>query len=444
MEDLRKVNSLQLYQFWQSLSIGLLTIIAMMALSRVLHFYAAPIIAFLAAGFLYSLLYRNRTGNDPSCQIITYSLLYCVVNYAVVTIILNILFIWKIVELPKEFLFINDPFIPSLLLNPVCAVTLWIIYMRRNKLYFCRECRLRTGGLYERGKAGNIFRYESAYQLRNLVWLFTILSVIIWTYYQFVYITLAMNARDWYIFTWLTIIAFIGDEVYFVYRYYNLYLDLKENDEIITEEDLQDMTAKTYLRYYVICDNKIFLDPHTITPNQEYKEVFDTPFITRRAVNGIPLPEVKTIIRRLTGVDNGELRFFYGRKSADLKGHSMLRYFYFLDGKPEDYPEMPLNGEWVDFDTVKRMYTRTPGKFSPHCVTDLSRLATIILTEKIFTEDGKRKSKIKSYSPSFDLHDVRKSQLDFQDDKWIKVAMFNSDTPFFKIKKLFKAKPRVR
>lgn len=186
------------------------------------------------------------------------------------------------------------------------------------------------------------------------------------------------------------------------------------------------------------------MDPHTIVPHQEYKEVLDTPFITKRAVNGIPLPEVKNIIQRLTGVRDGELRFFYGRKTADLKDHSVLRYFYFLDGKPEDYNDIPLKGEWIDFEDIKRMYSRTPGKFSPRAVEDISRLATIILTEKIFTEDGKRKSKIKSYSPSFNLHDVRDSQLDFQDDKWIKVSMFNSDTPFFKIKKFFRPKPKVR
>ena len=444
MEDLTKVNSLQLYRFWKNLSIGLLSLIAMLAISRILPFYASPIVAFLCSAFLYTLIYNNRISSDGNCVIVLYSLLYCVINYTIATVMLSVLEIWNIVSLPDEFLLLNDPYIPSLLLCPICFLTLIVLYIRRNSLSFCQSCKLKTGGLYERGRNGQIFRYESFYQIKNLIYLFGSLSVLIWSYYQFVFIKLALNSRDWYVFTWLSIIAFIIDEIYFIYRYYNLYLDLKENDEIITEEELQDMTAKTYLRYYVICDNKIFLDPHTITPQQTYKEVLDTPFITKRAVNGIPLPEVLSIIQRLTGVKDGELRFFYGRKSPDLKNHSLLRYFYFLDGKPEDYPELPLDGEWVDFDDVKRMYTHTPGKFAPRAISDLSRLATIILTEKIFTEDGKRKSKIKSYSPTFNLRDVRASQLDFQDDKWVRISMFNSDTPFYKIKKLFKTKPRVR
>lgn len=442
MDDLKRVNSVQFYSFWKNLSIGLLAIIGLMAFSHMLPFYASPIVAFLAAAGLYTMLYNNRLRTDSSCMVIVYVILYCIINYTVVTVILNVLTIWNIVNLPDEFLFLNDPYIPSLLMNPVCALTCVIMYWRKNTLGVCQECRLRTGGLYERGKSASIFKAEAYYQIRNLIYLFGLLSVAVWAYYQFVYIRLSINSRDWYVFTWLNIIAFILDEVYFVARYYNLYLQLKENDEIITQEELQDMTAKTYLRFYVICGNKIYMDTHSVVPGQEYKEVLDTPFITRRSVNGIPIPEVRNIIKRMTGVGKGELRFFYGRRSSDLKNHSLLRYFYFLDGNPEDYTAMPVDGEWVDFEEIKRMYTRTPGKFAPRAIADISRLATIILTEKIFTEEGVRKVKLKSYTPSFNLHDVRKSNLDFQDDKWIKISMFNSDTPFFKVRRLFRAYPK--
>lgn len=69
------------------------------------------------------------------------------------------------------------------------------------------------------------------------------------------------------------------DVLYFVSRYYNLYLDMKENNEIITPEELNDMTAKTYLRYYVVCGNNIYVDSHAIDPKAVYKEVIDTPFL---------------------------------------------------------------------------------------------------------------------------------------------------------------------
>lgn len=444
MEDLQKVNSLQLYSFWKSLSIGLLVVIGMMTFSRLLPFYTSPIIGVISSGILYGMLYNQQRSSEHQCMVVIYALLHTIINYTVVTIILNVLTIWDVIKLPDEFLFINDPYIPSLLLNPIAFITVLFIYLRRNRLKVCSECKLREGGLYERGRNGKIFRYESAYLLKNLIFLFGFLTAIVWSYYQFIYIELSVNSRDWYVFVWLYIIAFVIDELYFVYRYYNLYLDLKESNEIISQEELQDMTAKTYLRYYVICDNSIFLDQHTIDSYNEHREVINTPFVTKRTVNGIPLPEVKMIIQKLTGVKDGELRFFYGRKSADLTNHSVLRYFYFLPGKPEDYPDIPLEGEWMDFEEVKRIYSQMPGRFNSMAIADLSRLATIILTNKIFNEEGKRRNKIKSYHPSFNLHDVRKSELDFQDDKWIKISVFNSDTPFYSIKKFFRGKLRAK
>lgn len=444
MEDLRKVNSLQLYSFWKNLSIGLLILIATMAFSRMLPFYAAPLVSVIAALALYAMIYNSRIQEDGSCMVVIYGLLYSAINYTIITIILNILTLCRIIYLPKELTFLEDPFIPSLLMNPAIFVTFTVMYFRKNHLMCCRACKLRSGDFYERGKTGHIFRYESYYQLKNLAILFGILSLLVWSYYSFIYVELNVNARDWYVFTWLTVIAIVLDVVYFIYRYYNLYLDLKESDEIITQEELQDMTAKTYLRFYVICGNYIYFDQHSIDPQFEYKEVINTPFITKRSVNGISLPEVKTIIKRMTGIDDGELRFYYGRKSSDLKNHSVLRYFYFLPGEPEDYKEMPVEGEWMDFEEVKKLYTITPSRFNAMTIMDLSRLATIILTEKIFNEEGQRKNKIKSYRPSFNLHDVKNSQLDFQDDKWIRISMFNSDTRFYSIKKFFKGKPKTR
>ena len=59
----------------------------------------------------------------------------------------------------------------------------------------------------------------------------------------------------------------------------------------------------------------------------------------------------------------------------------------------------------------------------------------VILTEKIFDENGFRKNRLKSYNPTFSLIDVHKSKLNFQEDKWIHISLFNSDTPFFRLKR---------
>ncbi len=434
MEDLGKVNSMQLYRLWKNLTIGMMTVIVMMTFSKFLPYFLSPVVSLICAAGLYTFIYDKRAKNDNSCMLVPFAMLYSLVGYSFVTIILNVLYAWGIKGLPHEFIFFTNPFIPSLIMNPVCFLTFLVMKMRGSNLQVCVSCRLHNGNTLERGALGRLFSYETHLQLNNLMGLFGILTAVVWGYYLVFYVNINLNARDWYVFTWVTIICFVLDEVYFIARYYNLYLDLKENNEIITPEELRDMTAKTYLRYYVVCGNSMYMDTHAIDRKTPYKEVYDTPFFTKRTVNGITVDEVKRIIKKMTGVD-GELRFFYGRKSADLTNHSILRYFYFLDGEPSDYPELNTEGEWIDFDKIKYLYSNNPGKLGEIAVTDTTRLATIILTEKTFDENGYRKSKIKFYNPTFNLIDVRKSNLDFQDDKWIRISLFNSDTPLYSVKR---------
>lgn len=435
MEDLGKVNSMQLYNSWKNLTIGLVTVIAMMAFSKLLPFYLSPVVSIIGAAFLYVYIYNSKSSRDSSCMMVPFALMYCLLAYSFVTIILNISYAWGFKTIPQELVFFTHPFIPSLVFNPVAFVALIILLSRRHSLNICIDCRLRNGDSHERGIFGSILESEAQFQLRNLAYIFGVLSVLIWTYYLLIYVNININARDWYIFTWLTIIFVVLDELYFISRYYNLYLDMKESNELITPEQLNDMTAKTYVRYYVICGNHVFVNPHAIDPKAVYKEVVDTPFFTKRTMNGIPADEVKRIIERMTGYEDGELRFFFGRKYSDLSNHSVLRYFYFLDGDYKDYDEMNVDGEWMDFEKIKYLYTHNPGKLAQISISDITRLATIMLTEKTFDENGFRKSKIKMYNPSFNLNDVRKSNLDFQDDKWIEVSMFNSDTPLYRIKR---------
>ena len=224
--------------------------------------------------------------------------------------------------------------------------------------------------------------------------------------------------------------------MYFAARYYNIYLDQKERGNIITEEELSDMTTKTYLRFYVICDNSIYVNPRTVDPQMPYRNIIDTPFVTKRNVNGISTYEVNDVIHNMVQ-HPGHLKFFYGRRNPDMQKHRLLRYFYFLDGKPEDYPELNITGEWMDFSRIKSIYNSSPALMAGTFLADMSRMSTVVLTQKIFDDRGFRKIKVKSYQPNYDLKEIRDKDYDFQDDKWIRVAMFNSDTKGFHVRRIW-------
>lgn len=440
MEDLSKVSSLQLYTFWKNLSIGLLIIVALMAFSILLPFYFSPIVALAAAAYTYTLLYNGRTSKQMNCMVVTYAIFFCLIVYSFFSIILNILYIWNIIWIPQELTFFSYPYIISLILCPLCFITILYFYIRRKRLSFCIDCKLQYGDMSERGKLSRLLTYESHFQLRNMLLLFGLLSIAVWAYYLFVYVDTDVNHRDWYVFVWLTIIAFVLDEFYFMSRYYNLYLDLKENNEIISQDELRDMTAKTYIRYYLVCGEYVYMTDKAEDHKRQGKVVIDTPFFTKRSVNGITISEVSEIIREQTGIKEGELRFFFGRKMRELDNrHSLLRYFYYLKGTPEDYPELKEEGEWIKFDQLKRLYSFHPDKLSNICVADITRMATIILTQKTFNENGYRKNKLKSYRPTFTLTEVHHGNYDFQDDKWIRISLFNSDVKMYRFKKWFKS-----
>ena len=335
-------------------------------------------------------------------------------------------------------IFFNDPYLPSLILLPTgLCVALFAIFFR-NSMPSYRSFRMEYGNIKERGYYGVVTGKEMDIQLRNLALVFAVLTAIIWSYYLFSYVNVNRNARDWYVFVWIVVITVILDEIFFMIRYYNLYLDLYEHNEIITPEELRDITARTYLRYYVICGEYVYMNRHAFDRLNQTADVLDTPFITKKTVNGVPTSEVRIIVEQMTKTKGGELKFFFGRHLAGVDKHSLLRYFYFLDGDIKDYPDMGGEGEWMHFDDVKKIYNETPLKFATNALSDLIRLSTIMLAERTYDEDGYRKNKIRSYQSHITFADIRKSKLDFQDDKWIRIAHFNSDTKFFRLKKFLR------
>ncbi|MDE5997074.1 MAG: hypothetical protein K2G77_02565 [Muribaculaceae bacterium] len=438
MEDLRKINSMQLYYLWRNLALSLLCVGVVMGGVHILPYYMAPVLSLFLCGVLYTMIWNNNLSDDGSCMVVVETMLYSLLGYTFVSILLVVIQILGLYHFPNEIIFFNDPFLPSLILLPMTfVVSLFALLFKKSMLSY-KRFRSQYGGFRERGYFGLMTNNETNIQLKNMVGMFAVLTAIIWYYYLNVYVDINQNGRDWYVFLWIVVIAVILDEIYFMMRYYNLYLDLQEHNEIITPEELRDVTAHTYLRFYVICGEYVYIDKNSVDRLNQKKGVFDTPFITKRTVNGIPTAEVKNIVERMTGKQGGELRFFFGRHLAGIDKHSLLRYFYFLDGDISEYGDMGMDGEWVHFDEVKKIYNTMPLKMATNALNDLSRLSTIILTERIYDEDGYRKNKIKSYKGNLTLSDVRKSKLDFQDNKWLKIANFNSDTKFFRIKKFLR------
>ncbi|MDE5868969.1 MAG: hypothetical protein K2H18_01950, partial [Muribaculaceae bacterium] len=208
---MKKINSQQLYVFWKNFSIGLLVILAMLLFSYILPYFFSPIVALISAAILYTILYNNKLTHKSSCMLVILAIFYCAVTYSFISIIINIIDIWDIFpyKLPKELSFFSNPYIPTLLLDPICFVTVTIIYFRRKKMTICVNCKLASGDYTGRSKIESILSSESYFQLRNLIFLFGVLSIAVWCYYLFFFVDAELNGKDHYIFRWLNVIALI-------------------------------------------------------------------------------------------------------------------------------------------------------------------------------------------------------------------------------------------
>ena len=101
----------------------------------------------------------------------------------------------------------------------------------------------------------------------------------IFIYYNVLYVDININNRDSFIFVWLTIIVLIIDIFYFLIRYYNLYLDLKESNHILLPEEINNKNELLFLRYYLICGNYIYLSSNNYKNLNQGK--LDTPFFIK-------------------------------------------------------------------------------------------------------------------------------------------------------------------
>lgn len=443
MRDLQKINILQLYLFWKNLSIAMVLLIVLLTVSTWTHSIISIFTAIICAFIIYARIYANKTSHHPTYMLVGWALMISIISYTFIMMILAFLSAWDIIDISEDFnIFQGTRTLSVLIMAPICFVTLLVCYLRRKHLhrYLDRLFGVKSD-VFMKGKLGAILTRESRTQVRNLMLLFGILGTINWVYYLFFfYAGAVLNNKDLYIFFWVNFIGLAFYLVYLLVHNYELDLELKQRGELITPEEAGNMSPKTYLRYFVICGDKIFVSYDCDDPDYTAHKVLDTPFFVARPGIQVTDPEIISTIEQETGVRGGELRFFFGFQATGLRNHQVLRYFYFLDGEPADYPSLnDEKGEWMTLEQMQRINQRRPHALSSYLLADAARLLTIMRTEKLYDEQGNRRYKLKSYVPTVRLADIRKTDIDFQSNHWLNIAELNCDKPFFRLRRMLRA-----
>lgn len=446
MKNIFRINSQQILNLWRNIAYGLMAVALLILLTSILPNILAPVISTTVAFILYLYAYSGNNSRKQNCVVHITAIFFSIFTYTIILVLLNLASIW----LPgfsvwTELTFLTGQYIPILILGPTAFVTCLFVVLRGKESSVCTDCMLTNGPYRVRGRIGMILHKESHLQLVNLTAIFALITVLTFVYYLYGYNPTNITARDMFVFCWLPIVLLFVDIVYFAIRYYNLYLDLRESDQILTPSELSEMQETTWVRYYVICEDSLFLDmtAHDELNESQSESVVETPFIVKRKASYISDSEAASIIRHLTGIRDGKIRLFYGRRSPDNFKQSVNRYFYFLPGKLELYPDLnDVEGTWVDSHKIKELFHNPDVKLSPLLRTDITRLATIIITAKTFNERGERRTKLRQYHPTFTFEELPESKLDFQDNSWLRVSCFNCDTPHYRLRRLWRALTR--
>lgn len=439
---------MQVYLMWRNMAIAVTAICILIILSTFLHGFLSPIFSTVCAFILYILVYSVSSIKSGACMLVPYSVFISFISYTFFVVVINLINIWSpLVELNDELNIFYAPYLPILLLAPTGFFICLCVMLRGIKASICIDCRIAHGNYNTRGRFGLVLHRESPLQLRNLTLLFLLISAFTWWYYLAAFNSVNLTARDYFVFTWIPLMVFLAYIFYLGFRYYNLYIEFKERDEIVTPEELSEQATKTYLRFYVICGDHIYLNLNA--PDElddaDKEGLIETPFLLNRCESSVSEAEAERTIRHLTDIHDGKLRFFFVRKSQDNAKHRVLRYFYFLPGKKDDYPTLNgAEGTWVSSNEFKTFFYNSKMRLSPLLNIDMNRLATILITSKIYNSNGERKIKLKQYRPSFDFIELQNSDIDFQDTFWLKVAYFNSDMPNFRFKRWLRGVTRSR
>ncbi len=427
-----------MYLLWRNMALSLLIVVLLVLLSNILPVYLAPFLSTICAFVIYLTLYTPIGNKAGPCYLFPFSIFISLISYTFVLVGINLVNIWTYWDIYDELVFFTRPYIPVLVLGPVSVLTLICLYFMHDRSSVCIDCRVINGPHNARGRIGIMMEHESKWQLKNLIFVFTLISAISWGYFYVEFNPISISARDSFVFTWEVVIILIVDIVYFAMRYYNLYLDLKEHDEVVSPEELDHMVTRTYVRYYIICNDSVFINLNApdILDETDTDGVIETPFMISRQTNNISSAEVKSAIEKLSGTNDGKIRFFFGRKSPDNAKYSVMRYFYFLPGEISDYPTLDAaKGDWISSEKFKTLLYGGSLRFSPMLNADMMRLSTILITSKTYDRSGMRRMRLKQYHPSFTFEEIESCELDFQDNTWLRISCFNSDMPYFKIKR---------
>lgn len=428
-------NGRGLFLLWLNwiIATGAITLVVVCALW--ISEYWLPFLAFGLELILHGLVRKNNRSAFPVCYLIPFITTRVLLLSGIIMIVINLMHIKGLIHnfFDPETLNADIPYISLLIVAPITALTALWGTIRNTNLTFCVNCRMRYGSAAERGFLGSIFSQEGHFQIKLLLIMYTFLTIWGWVYYATIYVNVNINSPDRFFFFWAPVLFFILGGVYTGVRYLSLWNYYVQN----IEGSASRQGSSTQLRYLVFWDNYILLrvpDPEDVTDPAETK--IDTPaslFIPYR--KKMTDYDAEYFFNGMWNLQSSDIRFMYSNVNFNYDCNIFHYLSFITDEQKAEVENHYPNCKWLSLQQLDRALSE--GKTASLLGSEIYRLYTIAMAWKTYDREGKRLYKIKHYTPTFRIKDIKKWDVDYNDSRWLFIANNNEDKPFYRFKKFW-------
>ncbi|MGM9833347.1 MAG: hypothetical protein ACI31A_06645 [Candidatus Limisoma sp.] len=417
--DGKKCNNLSHYSpyiMWRNYVIGILPLVLVPVFIFVLPFGVCQFLTFAMAFGLFAFVRINRVSRFETCTLVPFYSARALLLLTVVYVAFDLAFH----EMPDEVI----KSYKALVVPSVAFLVFLEAELRSSRNTLCIDCMIRNGSPFERRVLGHLYSSENHYLIPRLILVSGLVVLLSWGHWYFGYKQDYYEWSDSFVFYFLPVIAFVFDAAFLGYRYFLLHLYSSESGTVSSDSVYEPIAnGKKLLRIILICDDKVCFAVSA-------DSLYDTPFTV--ADDFSEMLSASVVCKYMSQiVGPSDMKFCYG--TIDIRSRKAVEH-YFCFVEREDVvrqfaADKSLKLEWLDKDEIARFYQG--GKFTPFACAEISRVYTIMVTSKIFDLSGRRKIKLRGYVPPFSIKEIRSSDVDFSNNRWMILSRFNKSTSFY-------------
>ena len=409
------VSSYSPYIIWRNYAIGAAVISVVPFAIMLLPAGFCQLFTLLLSLSLFAFVRKNRVSKCETCALVPYvvarSLLFITIVYVLIDAI--------------GCADVQTSKLVKVLCIPVIHLMVLIVMRKRHhKNVICQDCILRNGFSSERKTMGQFYNQEYSYLVPRMTNVCIICNILV-VAYLFIAFNWFRSTTDYIVVYFMPLIVCGTNVLLLRYRFYliNIYLEQesRQSDSILEK-------GSKLVRINVFTENKVYF----VESNGHFDSVFSLhDYFSEKLSVGL----VKSTVSEQYGVEAlSNIKFLYG--SLDAKNRRSIEHFIcFVESEKmveESIARLGLHGRWFKAQEIMTLYYTND--FSNLLKSEIYRIFTVLATAKTYNRDGSRKVPVAGYIPRVTIADMKNTDVDFSDNRWMVLSRFNKDDKLYRLK----------